>query len=204
MRELYTIQPEESKSIISNGSFKIKHPTLNKYWSLEGDALKVNAGTPTVFTLEKKDDIFEKTNPWGALKTADGRYIRHSGYVMWANPWTPDNFDFAWIFYKQSDGSFQIFNPFPGPSTPGTFVGYDASQDRVLIVNPGDSKIVNWQVEFTNPPAPPPPQELGKDTAVAQKPGAGAIVGFVFVGLFVVAIIAAIIYALMKSKPKGK
>lgn len=67
MRELYTIQPEESQKIITNGSFKIKHPTLNKYWSLEGDALKVNSGTPVTFTLEKKTDIFEPTNPWGAL-----------------------------------------------------------------------------------------------------------------------------------------
>jgi hypothetical protein len=215
MRELYTVQPEDSSTITSRGSFKIKHPTLNKYWSLDGDALKVNSGTPVTLTLEKKTDIFENTNPWGALRTDGGAYIRHAGYVMWANPWTPNNYDFAWIFYKQSDGSYQIFNPYPGPSTPGSFVGYDAGADRVLIVNPGDSTIVNWQVEFTTPLVTATPAPVSADTLVSA-PGpsppsgaattskglsGGAIAGIVIGVLIVLAII---IYFMTKSKGKVK
>ena len=158
MKEFYTLQPEDSANVTTKGSFKIKHPTLNKYWSLDsaltgcgGSALRLNSGTETTFTLDKKSDIFTASEGWGGLKTSAGKYIRHCGYVMWDGTWTPNNFDFAWVLYKQADGKYQIFNPYPGASTPGTYVGYDAAADRVLIVNPGDSKIVNWVIEYTTP-----------------------------------------------------
>lgn len=133
----------------------------------------------------------------GSLKTDSGKYIRHSNYVMWANPWIANSFDFAWIFYKQNDGSYRIFNPYPGPSTPGTFVGYDASADRVLIVNPDDVKVVNWQLEFTNSPPPvisasstpapgPAPVKIGEK---GPELSVGHILAIILAGMFVIGII---------------
>lgn len=163
MREFYVLEPNDSTAINALGSFKIKHPTLNKYWWIDpslkdcnGSALRLDSTRFTTFTLDKRNDAWMAATGWAGLKTQDNKYVRHCGSILWDGVWVPGNFDFVWMFYKQTDGTYKIFNPFPGITTPGTYVGYDGLKNQVIIVNPGDSKTVNWAIERITNPAPTP------------------------------------------------
>jgi hypothetical protein len=55
---------------------------------------------------------------------------------MFADPFTPNNFDFAWYFVSSGSG-YLIYNDYPSIS--GWQVTYDTGQDRVLITDPGNA-----------------------------------------------------------------
>ena len=109
-------------------------------WKLTGTAVALNAGTQMSLTIYAGSDVFNSANGRVALfnNGSSSAAIRHSGYVMYANAFGANNYDFAWYFVS-SGSKYLIYNDFPSIGSAWQ-VSYDPAQDRVLIVPPGDAK----------------------------------------------------------------
>ena len=109
-------------------------------WKLTGTAVALNAGTQMSLTIYAGAEVYNSANGRVGLfnNGSSTAAIRHSGYVMYANTFGANNFDFAWYFVS-SGSKYLIYNDYPSIGSAWQ-VSYDPAQDRVLIVQPGDAK----------------------------------------------------------------
>jgi hypothetical protein len=109
-------------------------------WKLTGTAVALNAGTQMSLTIYAGADVYNSANGRVGLfnNGSSTAAIRHSSYVMYANTFTANNYDFAWYFVS-SGSKYLIYNDYPSIGSAWQ-VSYDPAQDRVLIVQPGDAK----------------------------------------------------------------
>ena len=109
-------------------------------WKLTGTAVALNAGTQMSLTIYAGADVYNSANGRVGLfnNGSSTAAIRHSSYVMYANTFTANNYDFAWYFVS-SGSKYLIYNDYPSIGSAWQ-VSYDPAQDRVLIVPPGDAK----------------------------------------------------------------
>jgi hypothetical protein len=99
--------------------FKLKNAATNQYWIGGDGKLGEGAGTPLVISATSPADIYKVSGTdMVALGTPFGS-VRHSGYIMWTQPYTANNFDFAWKLLLK-DGTTNrviIWNAYPGNGT---------------------------------------------------------------------------------------
>lgn len=130
-------------------TFKIRTAD-GKYWSSSARELGLGKTGHLFLKFNKSANLYRTHEAWSTIQDVKSKaFIRHAGYVMWDKDALPDQhlaYDFGYLLYPQPDGSFQIYNGYGG----GYFVGYDQYQNRVLIVAPGDPRITNWFLEFSN------------------------------------------------------
>ena len=109
-------------------------------WKLSGTEIKLNAGTQMSLTIYAGGDVFNSANGRVGLfnNGSSTAAIRHSGYVMYANTFGANNYDWGWYFVS-SGSKYLIYNDYPSIGSAWQ-VSYDPAQDRVLIVSPGDAK----------------------------------------------------------------
>lgn len=109
-------------------------------WKLSGTEIKLNAGTQMSLTIYAGADVFNSANGRVGLfnNGSSSAAVRHAGYVMWANQFGANNYDWGWYFVS-SGSKYLIYNDFPSIGSAWQ-VSYDPAQDRVLIVSPGDAK----------------------------------------------------------------
>lgn len=109
-------------------------------WKLTDTAVALNAGTQMSLTIYAGAEVYNSANGRVGLfnNGSSTAAIRHSGYVMYANTFGANNFDFAWYFVS-SGSKYLIYNDYPSIGSAWQ-VSYDPAQDRVLIVQPGDAK----------------------------------------------------------------
>jgi hypothetical protein len=107
-------------------------------WKLSGSSIYLNTGTTMSLTIDPGSDVYNSANGRVGLfnNGSSSAAVRHSSYVMFAEPFTPNNFDFAWYFVSSGSG-YLIYNDYPSIS--GWQVTYDTGQDRVLITDPGNA-----------------------------------------------------------------
>ena len=88
-------------------------------------------------TIYAGADVFNSAG--GRVALFDGgssaNAVRHAGYVMWANAFSANNYDFGWKFVSSGSG-YLIYNDYPSIGSAWQ-VTYDPGQDRVLIQPPG-------------------------------------------------------------------
>lgn len=100
--------------------FRLKNAVTGQYMIAgPNNTIAEGAGAGVVITRTPAADIYKNTATTGIymmrLDTPAGA-IRHSEYVLYANPYTPNNLDFAWHFLLK-DGTTNriiIWNPYPG------------------------------------------------------------------------------------------
>ena len=109
-------------------------------WKLSGTEIKLNAGTQMSLTIYAGGDVFNSANGRVGLfnNGSSSAAVRHAGYVMWANQFGANNYDWGWYFVS-SGSKYLIYNDYPSIGSAWQ-VSYDPAQDRVLIVSPGDAK----------------------------------------------------------------
>lgn len=100
--------------------FKLKNAATNQYWNGDGQKLgEDGTGTPLVISASSPADIYKVAGTdMVALNTQFGA-VRHAGFIMWTNPYTANNFDFAWKLLLK-DGTTDrviIWNAYPGNGT---------------------------------------------------------------------------------------
>lgn len=125
-----------------DGSFNISH-TDGRTWKMNGTNVRLNSGTTQSLYIYAGADVYNRTSNRVALFNSNGSAIRHFSFIMYFNSFAGNNYDFAWNFVKQSDGTYRIGNDYSGG---GYWVGYDSSSDSVLICATGDARICNWVV----------------------------------------------------------
>ena len=119
---------------------QISHPD-GRTWKNNGNAIYLNSGVDMRIELYSGLDVYGSASGMVAL-LQNGKKdlaVRHSGYVMWTNAFVANNFDFGWKLVKY-EGGIRLYNGYGG----GYWVGYEKSNDRVLIVPEGDPRITTW------------------------------------------------------------
>ena len=121
--------------------FTLKNTSNGNYWGQNNDQV-TDATTAATISAVSKSDIYSQTGTGTYTLTLNGdstKSIRHAGYVMWYNNYTPGNFDFAWQIFLKDGTSDQVivWNPYPGDNN-GMHVKADGSRQRI---DPGDPTV---------------------------------------------------------------
>ncbi len=102
------------------GAFRLKNATTGQYMIAgPNNTIAEGAGTGVVITKSIPADIYNNAATAGVgmmrLDTPAGA-IRHSGFVLSASPYVPNNYDFAWKFLLKNGTTNRIiiWNPYPG------------------------------------------------------------------------------------------
>ena len=133
-------------SVIGSASmFTISHPD-GRSWKMKDTKVRLQEGTNVKFTASSGGVYKSSQNRIALFAHGDsGLAVRHSGLYMYYNSFEANNYDWAWFFIMNGDGSFEIYNEYGG----GHYVGYDSNVDHVLIVRPDDPRRVrNWRVSI--------------------------------------------------------
>lgn len=106
------------------------------------DVIRLKTGDALYLNIFNDPQVYNnKVNRIALKNVNNGTFVRHAGYVMHCHPFAANNFDFAWFFMRNTDGTYKIYNDFAG----GFYVGYDNNSDVVLIVPPNDPRIISWK-----------------------------------------------------------
>ena len=142
----------ETKSAVPSltfpGKFKLQHPQNGLFVALCGTDLCLR-GTPLVFSVDQIDYIASYQNQgYVSIRivggSADGKHIRHAGYVLHPSDAVGPQYDFAYLPVIGCNGVAIVFkNPY---GNFGYSLGYDATTDKVLIVPNDDVRVVQWNV----------------------------------------------------------
>ena len=121
--------------------FTLKNTSTGNYWGQNNDQVTDSSSAATISAVSKSD-IYSQTGTGTYTLTLNGdstKSIRHAGYVMWYNNYTPGNFDFAWQIFLKDGTSDQVivWNPYPGDNN-GMHVKADGSRQRI---DPGDPTV---------------------------------------------------------------
>lgn len=116
---------------------------------VDGSTLRLNTGSEVTFDIYAGSDVYQSSYNRIAF-FANGNSatsMRHAGLVIYLNPYTSNNFDWAWFIVRTADNCVRLYNDYGG-----YFLGYDASSDSLMIVPSNDSRIVDWRVSpMTHP-----------------------------------------------------
>lgn len=137
----WTISPLPTQYVVKWP--QVSHPD-GRTWKNAGSAIRLNSGDVMRLQVYPGSDVYGASGGLVGL-FQNGRRdlaVRHAGYVMWANGFAANNFDFGWKLVRSEDG-VRLYNAYGG----GYWVGYDAGGDRVLIVPAGDARIVTWKFD---------------------------------------------------------
>ena len=125
--------------------FRLKNATTGQYMAAGPNNTIIEGLSGVTITRSSRTDIYKNQSTSRitmiSLDTPAGS-IRHSGFVLYANPYTANNYDFAWKFLLK-DGTTNriiIWNPYPGDAKGMYLQG--GAQPRI---NPGTP--TEWIIE---------------------------------------------------------
>ena len=101
-------------------TFTLKNTATGKYWGASNGQI-TDGGTTAILSADAPSDLYSATGTGTyrlAVQGVSGN-VRHAGYVMWTQTYTPNNYDFAWQIYLKDGTPDQVavWNPFPGNGT---------------------------------------------------------------------------------------
>lgn len=124
-------------------SFKLMDTQTNQYWYWDQGRNEINESFqyPVVeVEIQQSGDVYAADRGAVALKDKrTGLYIRHAGWTLRQSQFTPNNYDFGWVFYKTEKQDEYIIRNFFNDKT---YIGYDGRVVR--IQNPGGER--TWKV----------------------------------------------------------
>jgi hypothetical protein len=114
--------------------FTLKNTATGKFWGQSGDQVTDAAASATISAVSKSD-IYSQTGSGTYTLTLNGdstKSVRHSGFVMWYQNYTPRNFDFAWQLFLKDGTKDQVivWNPYPGNNV-GMHVKADGTRQKI-------------------------------------------------------------------------
>ena len=125
--------------------YRIRDPSMRQWKLGTNNQIRLNTGTSIEVNFVARPDVFNSgRSRIGLFINGDpSRAIRHSGLVIFATPFIANNYDFAWYPIRSDSNSVVFFNDFNN----GMLLGYEPSNDTMLLVPKGDPRIVKWRVE---------------------------------------------------------
>ena len=114
-----TLQLSSSPFNASDGQqIRLKDQRTNLYIKFDGVrfyANEPNAASATIFKIVKNSQVFNSSCDGVALQVVGGPnannwYARHASYTVWTSPFAANNYDYSWLFQRQNDGSYILFN----------------------------------------------------------------------------------------------
>jgi hypothetical protein len=174
MKELYTVEPDDGTTIQAGGEFTIQSKTSNKYMYCDlAKGTKVTLSDhPSYFKFQKGGDGFNSSENWGAIvfnrspmsptsvelyKLRIEENTNPTANIVVVQDGTPTwrKGTGAFMFYKNSDGSYRIASPEIGLSgTPTMFIGLDRdTYSKVQTTLLPGVVAENWIITYTSKPA---------------------------------------------------
>ena len=174
MKELYTVEADDGTAIQAGGEFTIQSKTSNKYMycDLSKGQKIVLSDKPSYFKFQKGGDGFNSAENWGAIvfnrspmsdravelyKLRIEENTNPTANVIAVQDGTPTwrKGTGAFMFYKNSDGSYRIASPEIGLSgTPTMFIGLDRdTYSKVQTTLLPGVVAENWIITYTSKPA---------------------------------------------------
>jgi hypothetical protein len=132
-----SIVPDPPKYIIKN--------SVGSQWSLVNDmSLRLGIGTPIEVEIVSRSDLYKGNQSRVALfiNGDPSKAIRALNNVLYANPYTPLNADFAWYLVKGTNNTVYFHNDYNN----GSFLGFDPNTAFLVMVPKGDKRIVSWSI----------------------------------------------------------
>lgn len=127
----------------------IRHPN-GKSIKNDNGILRLNKGTELSFSIVSNNSVYKNNLGYVALYQAGtSNAIRHSGLVMYLNPFTTNNGDFAWKIIPRNNGFIlqnEYFNG-AGWNNPrvGSYLNYNPTNDLLFISNgPPNNNTLQW------------------------------------------------------------
>lgn len=119
-------------------SFILQDVTTGNYLGLSGNQV-VPVTLSNAITWQVKNDAAVYNNSLGGIALQaisgtnfNGNYMRHAGFVIYADAFVSNNLDFAWRFDLASGNNiFIVFNWF---GSPNYYLGFNSSTSRYEIV----------------------------------------------------------------------
>jgi hypothetical protein len=128
--------------ITASTNLVFSHPD-GRTWKIDSTNVRLNTGTTARLSVYNDPSVYN--NSQGAIALFNNnnstQAVRHAGFTMYYNAFTSNNYDWGWKFFASGTG-YIIYNYYGG----GWYVGYDSGSDQVLIVTPGDSRRVTWNI----------------------------------------------------------
>ena len=174
MKELYTVEADDGTTIQAAGEFTIQSKRSNKYMYCDfSKGSKITLSDhPSYFKFQKGGDGFNSAENWGAIvfnrspmsptsrelyKLRIEENTNPTANVIAVQDGTPTwrKGTGAFMFYKNSDGSYRIASPEIGLSgTPTIFIGVDRDTYSTIstTIAPGVNP-ENWIITYTDKPA---------------------------------------------------
>jgi hypothetical protein len=171
MKELYTVEADDGRTFDTSGEFTIQSVTTNKYLYCDfskGNKITLSSDHPSYFLFVARADGFNSAENWGAIlfnrspvsPTSVEKYrlkieenTNPTANVIAVQDGTPTwrRGTGAFMFYKNSDGTYRIASPEIGLSgTPTIFIGIDRdTYSKVLTTIAPGVQSENWKIQFT-------------------------------------------------------
>ena len=137
---------KEAQKIRDRTENQVTHPD-GRPWSNDNGALRLTGGEAIGLVIHDADNVYNHKLGRVALFQGgdDQRAVRHRNGALYAEPFVPNNLDFAWQIYVSDEG-VEFFNDYDG----GVYLGYDAPTDQLVIVDMDDERRLVWKID----PAP--------------------------------------------------
>lgn len=120
----------------------ISHPD-GRSWKLDGNILKLNTGNQISLQKYNAKDVYNTDNGRVGL-FIDGikiKALRHNNYFIVSGSFESADY-FSWLLIPNEDG-YKIYNDWGG----GYYIGYNTENDSLMILSPGDARIVVWNID---------------------------------------------------------
>lgn len=140
-------QQATGNPVIQNDPPKYRfRDSQNRQWKMTADKrIRLTQGTTIEVDFVSRSDVYKNNEGRVGLfiNGNPANAIRHSGFLLFSNPFTPNTLDFAWYPIRSANNTVTLYNDFNG----GYVIGYDGPTDSLLLVRAGDSRAVFWKVE---------------------------------------------------------
>lgn len=136
----------------------------------DNGTLRLNRGRDITFDLSNRPDVYKASSGNIAISQSGTQsFMRHSGLIVYVNPFAANNGDFAWSLIPNGSG-YRIKNEFSynsrawlgfGQPQLGSYLGYDAGSDSLKMM-PYDqpNTWITWNItptpSYVNRTPPPP------------------------------------------------
>ena len=146
--------------------FYLKNISTGKFVFADESGKIGEGASASPITADKPADLysaFGNSANFKRLAIGPG-YMRHSGFFMFAQPYTPNNYDFAWEVFTNGP-QFMLWNPYPGSGS-GHWVTLDPNGR--LKIQPTWTGAAAYQVIGINTPSVPVYSEPVAEVAVKK------------------------------------
>lgn len=119
-------------------------------WKYNDGATSLTNGRTVILQLRRGRNFYERrTGNWSAIEDAYSMQVYYSteSAEIFTNDIPDSTAAYSWLFYKQEDGTYKIFNELNRPTDSPWFIGYEGNSDSVLMIPSAYDDAMKWSIQ---------------------------------------------------------